>query len=72
MIFESVGMMAVFATRNEDIRDIVITGSLATLVQADRVFKTLAEMHPVTFHTPPNAIFATAAGAALSEIYKPG
>jgi type II pantothenate kinase len=68
MIFESIGMMAIFATRNEKVRDVVLTGSLITMPQAARVFETLSEMHPVRFHVPPDAIFATAAGAALSEL----
>jgi type II pantothenate kinase len=68
MTFESIGMMAVFATRNDAVRDVVLTGSLTTMVQAARVFDTLSEMHPVCFHVPPNAIYATAAGAALSEL----
>ena len=68
MIFESIGMMAVFATRNENVRDVVLTGSLVTMEQASRVFDTLAKIHPVRFHVPPDAIYATAAGAALSEV----
>jgi hypothetical protein len=38
--------------------------------QAAHVFDTLSEMHPVRFHVPTDAIYATAAGAALSEIRK--
>jgi type II pantothenate kinase len=70
MIFECIGMMAVFATRNENVRDVVLTGSLITMTQAARVFDILSEMHPVRFHVPADAIFATAAGAALSEVVK--
>ena len=70
MIFESVGMMAVFATLNDTVKDIVLIGSLSVIDQASTVFDTLAKIHTVNrFHIPQNAIFATAVGAALSEIY---
>lgn len=68
MIFESIGMMAVFATLNDSVRDIVLTGSLTTIPQAAQVFETLQTLHPVRFHIPPDAIYATAVGAALSQI----
>ena len=70
MIFESIGMMAIFAALNDPVRDIVLTGSLTTIPQASRVFETLQTLHPVRFHIPTDAIYATAVGAALSEIQK--
>jgi type II pantothenate kinase len=70
MIFEIVGMMCIFAALNDPVRDIVLTGSLATIPQAARVFDTLQEIHPVRFHIPKDALFATAVGAALCEIKK--
>lgn len=69
MIFESIGMMAVFATLNDTVKDIVLIGSLSVINQAATVFETLAALRPCNrFHIPDNAIFATAVGAALSEI----
>ncbi|MCL1844989.1 MAG: pantothenate kinase [Defluviitaleaceae bacterium] len=66
MIFESVGMMAIFATLNTDIKDIVLIGALSATEHAATVFANLEKIHPVRFHIPQNAIFATAVGAALS------
>ncbi|MDR1663997.1 MAG: pantothenate kinase [Clostridiales bacterium] len=68
MIFESIGMMAVFATMNGSVKDVVLTGSLTVIPQAKYVFDTLQTLHPVRFHIPRDAIYATAVGAALSEI----
>jgi len=69
MIFESIGMMAVFATLNDTVKNIVLIGSLSVIDQAASVFDTLSKLHPNNhFHIPENAIFATAVGAALSEI----
>jgi type II pantothenate kinase len=66
MMFESIGMMAVFATLGSNVSDIVLIGALSGAEHAPAVFKILEEMHPVKFHIPENAIFATAVGAALS------
>jgi type II pantothenate kinase len=66
MVFEIIGMMAVFATQNDSLRDVVLTGSLTTVPQAAPVFDMLAKLHGVRFHIPRDAIFATAMGAALS------
>jgi len=69
MIFESIGMMAVFATLNDSVKDVVLIGSLSVIDQAAAVFDTLAKLHPDNrFHIPNDAIFATAIGAALSEV----
>lgn len=81
MIFESIGMMAIFACmddkkendkngkidKSKTIHDIVLVGSLSTLKHASKVLDSLSAMYPVRFHIPPNAIYATAVGAALSE-----
>ena len=69
MIFESIGSMAIFATLNDPIKDIVLIGSLSIIDQAATVFTNLERLHPVKFHIPKSAIFATAVGAALSEFY---
>jgi len=68
MIFESMGMMATFAALGAGVGDIVLIGSLTVLGQAADVFKSLEKMYPIGFHIPEGAIFATAMGAALSEI----
>ena len=68
MIFESIGTMAVMATLGDNVRDIVLIGALSAIHQAADVFKGLEKLYDVKFHIPTNAIFATAMGAALSEI----
>jgi type II pantothenate kinase len=69
MIFESIGMMAIFAALNGTVHDVVLTGSLTTIahsVNAERAFGILSDIFGPRFHIPPNAIYATALGAALS------
>jgi len=67
LIFESVGMMAIFASGNDKIKDIVLIGALSAMTYASSVFKILSNIHPVKFHIPKDAVYATAVGAALSE-----
>ncbi|MCL1802810.1 MAG: type II pantothenate kinase [Eubacteriaceae bacterium] len=66
MIFQTIGMMAVFAARNDSIKEVILTGSLATLPQAEEVFSGIGGMHALNFTIPDNAVFATAIGAAVS------
>lgn len=66
MVFETIGMMAIFAARNYQIRDIVLTGNLSGVAQADEIFTTLSKMFDMNFIIPKNSAFGTVIGAALS------
>ncbi len=70
MVFQTIGMMAVFACRNEKMKDVVLTGTLSQVPSAKKVFEMLHSMHGVNFIIPKNAIYATATGAALSYLHK--
>lgn len=72
MVFQTIGMMAVFACRNENMKDVILTGTLAQVPSATKVFDMLHDMHGVNFIIPKNALYATATGAALSYLYKQG
>lgn len=65
LVFQTIGMFAVFASRADGIQDIVLTGNLTTIQQMREVFVILEKMHGVHFLIPKNAEFATAIGAAL-------
>ncbi len=67
MVFETIGMIALFAARGKQIRDIVLTGNLTVVEQAKRVFDTLSSMFDVNFIIPENAQFGTVIGTALDE-----
>ena len=64
MIFQTIGMLAAFATRNDEIKDVILTGNLAALPQAKVIFGDIARMYGVHFIIPDHAIYATAIGAA--------
>ncbi|MBR5323027.1 MAG: type II pantothenate kinase [Clostridia bacterium] len=66
MVFEVAGMIALFAARNHNVKDIVLTGNLTRVPQSKGIFKALNSMFNVNFLIPENAQFSTVIGAALS------
>ena len=67
MVFETIGMIGVFAARNSGTKDLVLTGNMTNLPQAKDIFANLSNLFDVNFIIPQNAAFATAYGAALSK-----
>ncbi|MBP5155420.1 MAG: type II pantothenate kinase [Clostridia bacterium] len=68
MVFETVGMMAVFAARMRGIKDIVVIGSLPVIPQAREILGTLADMFGVNIILPESAPYGTVIGAALERV----
>lgn len=66
MVFETVGMMALFAARNYNLKDIVLVGNLSAVDGARTAFAKLSEMLGVNFIIPENSNFGPVIGAALS------
>ena len=66
MVFETIGMVSIFAARNHSIKDIVLTGNLTSVNQASEIFNTLNNMFGVNFIIPKYSQFGTVIGAALS------
>lgn len=67
LVFETIGVMAVLAARKEQVGDVVLTGNLTKVPQAQEIFAGLQNLFGVSFHLPQHAEFATAVGAVLSE-----
>ncbi len=67
MVFETIGMIGVFATKSIGTKDLVLTGNMTNLPQAKEIFANLNTLFDVNFIIPENAVFATAHGAALSK-----
>jgi type II pantothenate kinase len=68
LVFQTIGMIAVFATRIDHTNDIILTGNLTNVPQAGEIFTQLSRLYNVNFVTPPNAEYATATGAAISFV----
>ncbi len=65
MVFETVGMLALFAARSRGVKDIVLTGNLTGVPYAKTVFASLSSLFNVNFMIPENAQYATVIGTAL-------
>ena len=67
MVFETVAMMGVFSARNYGVSDVILTGNLTSIPQANAIFSPLNSMFNVNFIIPENSQYATVIGAALSS-----
>ena len=68
MIFQTIGMLSVFASNNDRIKTFILTGTLTEFPQAKEIFDEIGSIHGIDFIIPNNAVFATAIGAAVSYI----
>ncbi len=68
MVFQTVGLMAVFNARIAGTNDVVVCGRLAETPHCKEILDGIRDLHGVNFIIPENAEFATALGAALSAI----
>ncbi len=66
MVYQVVGMMAVFAARTEKDKDIVLSGKLVDIPQARKTFRELEKVYNVRFHVPDHAAYCTAIGAGIA------
>ena len=66
LVFETVGMVSIFAARSRGVSDIVLTGNVTTLPQCVKKYKEFNTLgYGVNFVIPERSGFATAIGAAL-------
>ena len=72
MVFETIGMISIFAARGCGIRDIILTGNLSSVAQAGQIFETLNRMFDMNFIIPEYSRFGTVIGAALAECPETG
>ena len=63
MVFQTAGMLAVFAALNDTVRDAVLVGSLTEFPQAQNIQKSFNPLSGLNFIIPPHSVFATAIGA---------
>ncbi len=66
MVYQVVGMMAIFAARTEMDKDIVLSGKLVDIPQARKTFRELEKIYDVHFHVPDHAAYCTAIGAGIA------
>ena len=66
LVFQTIGVISVFASRNAGTNKIVLTGNLTNVPQTGDIFTGLEALYDVSFIIPSDAEFATATGAAIS------
>ncbi len=70
LVFQTAGMLSVFAAQIRDCEDIVITGKLSSMSIGQDVLKKLkkTKLFSVNFYFPDKAEYSTAIGAAISSL----
>jgi type II pantothenate kinase len=75
LALQSIGTSAMFASKRDDIKDIVLIGRLSTINHSRQIFDRLSNLYGINFIIPRYSEFATAFGAALaynkSGVYTP-
>lgn len=66
MVCQTIGMMAVFSSREHNTDEIVLTGKLVRLPQTKDIFERLGKLFGKKFYIPDNADYSTAIGAAVA------
>jgi len=66
MVLQTIGVTAVFAIKNINIRDIVVIGSISSMKICRKIFGSLEGIFDVKFYIPKNSVYGTAIGAALA------
>ena len=69
LVFETVGMVSIFASRQVGVRDIILTGNLTTLDYCSKKFDVFNGLgYGVNFIIPKYSQFSTVIGTALSGV----
>ncbi len=70
LIYQNIGMLAVFGAQMTHNKDIVFTGKLAQIEEGINILKALRDnkSYDIKLHFPENATFSTAIGAAIAVI----
>lgn len=66
MVFEVIGMMTAFASINDNIKDVVLIGNIASIPVVKDVIKKIEKTHKIIFTIPENPQYAVVIGAIES------
>ncbi|MGI6751032.1 MAG: hypothetical protein ACOX4U_00195 [Anaerovoracaceae bacterium] len=68
MVVQTIGMLAVFAYKNNSVNHVILTGGLTGFPQVKETFQIFQELHNIEFIIPEKANFATAIGAVIDHV----
>lgn len=67
LVYQVIGVISVFAARSRNADSVLITGNGSKNIIGRKILEEISQLYNVGFEFPPDAEFATAIGAALSE-----
>ena len=67
LVYQAVGTVAVMASRQFNLKDIVFTGQLTDLKECQQYLLPFEDLYGVNMIVPENAVYATALGSCLAE-----
>ena len=67
LVYQAVGTVAIMASRQFEIKDIVFTGQLTDLKECQQYLLPFEDLYGVNMIVPENAVYATALGSCLAE-----
>lgn len=70
MVFEVIGMMTAFASINDEIKDVVLIGNIASIPTVNNILKKIEKTHNLFFTIPKDPQYAVALGAVKSTLIK--
>jgi type II pantothenate kinase len=70
LVSQTIGMMSIFASRQNGYKKVVLTGKVVKVPQTRKIFDNLKLMFGVDFVIPEHAEFSTAVGAAYAQVLK--
>jgi type II pantothenate kinase len=65
LVFQTIGVISVFASKIVDTKHVVLTGNLTSVPQAKEIFGIIEKLYKIRFIIPEYSEYATATGAAL-------
>ena len=65
LVYEVIGMLAVFAARSRNINKVIVSGSGCHNPLGQKILAEITNMHSITFEYPEDAEYTTAVGAGL-------
>lgn len=68
MVYQTIGMLAVFAVRQSANKEVVLIGNVADTPICKPMFQVIGNMYNLNFHLPERIQYITAIGAALSYL----
>ncbi len=68
MVYQVIGMLSVFACRNDSMSDVILVGTLAKAAQTKLVFERIGNLFHLNFLIPEEAPYAVAIGAVVAYL----